>query len=52
LWSLISAPITLILVAVSGFYAAGPYMGLVERIMVEYYQIYYFIIALGTFMRN
>jgi len=51
-FSLISAPITLILVVVSGIYAGGPYMGLVERLMVEYYQLYYFIIALVVFLRN
>jgi len=51
-FSLISAPITLILVVVSGIYAGGPYMGLVERLMVEYYQLYYFILALAVFLRN
>jgi hypothetical protein len=51
-FSFISVPITIILMIVSGIYAGGPYMGLVERFMVEYYQLYYFIIALFVYLRN
>jgi len=50
--SLVSAIIALILVVFSGFFAGKDYMGLVERIMVSEYQIYYFVTALLIFLRN
>ena len=50
--SLVSAIIALILVVISGFFAGKDYMGLVERIMVSEYQIYYFVTALLIFLRN
>jgi len=49
-FSLVSIPIVLILMVLSGIFGGGPYMGLVERFMVSYYQIYYFVIALMLFL--
>ncbi|MHA2357409.1 MAG: DUF998 domain-containing protein [Candidatus Heimdallarchaeaceae archaeon] len=51
-FSLISAPLTLIFVILSGIFGGGEYMGLVERFMVSYYQIYYFAISLMVFLQN
>lgn len=51
-FSLVSVPIMLILMALSGIFGGGPYMGLVERFMVSYFQIYYFIIALILYLNN
>jgi hypothetical protein len=51
-YSLVSAPVTLILVMVTGFFTGSKYMGLVERFMVSKYQIYYFITALMVFLKN
>ena len=51
-FSLVSVPVLLVLMALSGIYGGGPYMGLVERFMVSYFQIYYFVIALMLFLNN
>ena len=51
-FSLVSVPVILVLMVLSGIYGGGPYMGLVERFMVSYYQIYYFVIALMLFLNN
>ena len=51
-YSLVSAPITLVLVIVTGISAGSKHMGLVERFMVSKYQLYYFITALMVFLRN
>lgn len=51
-FNIISAPITVVLLVVSIVFAGGPYMGLVERFMVTYYQIYYFVISLQVFLKN
>jgi len=51
-FSLVAAPVTLILVAIMGFFAGSDYMGLVERFMVSFYQIYYFVIGLMVFLNN
>ena len=51
-FSLVSAPVTLILVIVMGTFTGSRYMGLVERFMVSAYQIYYFVSALFVFVRN
>ena len=51
-FSIISLPIIFILMILSGIFGGGPYMGLVERFMVSYFQIYYFVISLMTFLRN
>lgn len=52
IFSLVSAILALILVTISGIFAGGNYMGLVERFMVSEYQIYYFVISLMVFLRN
>ena len=51
-YSLVSAPVTLILVIVTSYFTGSKYMGLVERFMVSKYQLYYFITALMVFLRN
>jgi hypothetical protein len=51
-FSIISLPIILILMILSGIFGGGPYMGLVERIMVSYFQVYYFVIALMIYLNN
>ncbi|MBY9001182.1 MAG: DUF998 domain-containing protein [Candidatus Heimdallarchaeota archaeon] len=51
-FSFASAIVALILVAISGIFAGGEHMGLVERFMVSYYQIYYFVISLMMFINN
>ena len=52
IYSLVSAPVTLILVIVMGFFTGSEYMGLVERFMVSKYQLYYFITGLMMFLMN
>jgi hypothetical protein len=51
-YSLVSAPVTLILVIVTSYFTGSKYMGLVERFMVSKYQLYYFVTALVVFLRN
>ena len=51
-FSIVSLPIIFILMILSGVFGGGPYMGLVERFMVSYFQIYYFMISLMIFLRN
>ena len=51
-FSIVSIPIMLVLMVLSGIFGGGPYMGLVERFMVSYYQIYYFVISLMLFLNN
>ncbi|MCE7738485.1 MAG: DUF998 domain-containing protein [Candidatus Heimdallarchaeota archaeon] len=51
-FSLVSVPVLLILMVISGIFGGGPYMGLTERFMVSYFQIYYFVIALMVFINN
>lgn len=51
-FSLASAPIIFILMIISGIFGGGSYMGLVERFMVSYFQIYYFVISLMLFIMN
>ena len=51
-FSLISAIVSLILVIISGIFAKSNYMGLIERIMVSPYQIYYFFLSLMVFLIN
>ncbi len=50
--SLVAAILALILVIIMSFFGGKNYMGLVERIMVSEYQIYYFITALLMYLRN
>ena len=52
IFSLVTAPVTLILVIVMSFFTGSRYMGLVERFMVSAYQIYYFVSGLVIFLRN
>ena len=52
IYSLVSAPVTIILVIVMGYFTGGEYMGLVERFMVSKYQIFYLITGLMVFLRN
>jgi hypothetical protein len=51
-FSLVSAIVSLILVIISGIFAKSNYMGLIERIMVSPYQIYYFVLSLMVFLIN
>ena len=51
-FSLVSAPATLVLVVITSFFAGSRYMGLVERFMVSAYQIYYLVSGLMVYLRN
>ena len=51
-FSLISAVISLVLVVLSLVFIKSMYRGLVERIMVTPYQLYYFVISLMVFLTN
>ena len=46
IFSLVSAILALVLVGVMSFFGGKPYMGLMERIMVTEYQIYYIVSAI------
>ena len=52
IFSLISAILSLIGVIISGIFASGKYRGIIERIMVTPYQLFYFILALMVFLNN
>jgi len=52
LFSLISAIISLIGVIISSIFATGKYRGIIERIMVTPYQLFYFILGLMVFLNN
>jgi len=52
IFSLISAILSLVGVIISGIFAAGKYRGIIERIMVTPYQLFYFILALMVFLNN
>jgi len=51
-YSLISAIVSLTLIIISGIFAAGKYRGILERIGVAPYEIYYFILSLMVFLNN
>ncbi|MFW9802069.1 MAG: DUF998 domain-containing protein [Candidatus Thorarchaeota archaeon] len=51
-FSLISAVVTLIFVIISSVTATSIYFGVIERLMVSSYQIYYFVLALMVFLTN
>ncbi len=51
-FSLISAIASLIGVIISGIFAAGKYRGIIERIMVTPYQLFYFVLSLMVFLNN
>jgi len=50
--SLVSAIISLIGVIISSIFAAGKYRGIIERIMVTPFQLFYFILGLMVFINN
>jgi hypothetical protein len=52
MFSLISAIVSLVLVIVSLVFIKSRYRGLVERLMVTPYQLYYFMISLMVFLTN
>jgi len=52
MYSLISSIVSLILIIITGIFAAGKYRGILERIGVSPYQIYYFVLSLMVFMNN
>jgi len=51
-FSLISGIVSLVLVVFSLVFIKSKYRGLVERIMVTPYQLYYFVISLMVFLTN
>lgn len=51
-YSLISAIVSLILVIISGIFIKSRYRGLLERLGVYPYQIYYFVLSLMIFLNN
>ena len=52
MYSLISAFVSLILVIISGIFIKSRYRGLLERLGVYPYQMYYFILSLMIFLAN
>ena len=51
-YSLISAIVSLILVTISGIFIKSRYRGLLERLGVTPYQLYYFALGLMVFLNN
>jgi hypothetical membrane protein len=51
-YSLISALSSLILIIIAGIFIKSKYRGLLERIGVTPYQLYYFVLALMVFLNN
>jgi len=51
-YSLISAIVSLILVIVAGMFIRSKYRGLLERLGVYPYQLYYFVLSLMVFLNN
>jgi drug/metabolite transporter (DMT)-like permease len=51
-YSLISAIFSLILVIISGIFITSKYRGLLERLGVTPYQLYYFFLGLMVFLNN
>ena len=52
IFSLVSAVLSLIGVIISSIFASGKYRGIIERIMVSPYQVYYFVLAYMVFLVN
>jgi hypothetical protein len=52
IFSLISAIISLLGVIISIIFASGKYRGLIERIMVTPFQLFYFVLSLMVFLNN
>ncbi|MFX1233115.1 MAG: DUF998 domain-containing protein [Promethearchaeota archaeon] len=51
-YSLVSAVVSLVLTVASGIFATGKYRGILERIGVTPYQLYYFVLGLMLFLSN
>ena len=51
-YSLISATVSLILVIISGIFIKSKYRGLLERLGVYPFQLYYFVLSLMVFLTN
>jgi hypothetical protein len=51
-YSLISAVVSLILVIISGIFIKSKYRGILERIGVTPYQLYYFLLSLMVYLNN
>lgn len=51
-YSLVSAVVAVILVVISLVLVKSNYRGLIERIMVSNYMVYYFVLALMVFLTN
>jgi len=51
-YSLVSAILALILLIISGIFVKGKYRGLLERLGVTPFQLYYFILPLMVFLNN
>ncbi len=51
-FSLISAITSAILIIISGIFATGKYRGILERLGVTPYQLYYFVLGLMVFLVN
>ena len=51
-YSLISAIVSLVLVIISGIFIKSKYRGLLERLGVTPYQLYYFVLSLMVFLNN
>jgi hypothetical protein len=51
-YSLISAIVSLILVIISGIFIKSEYRGLLERLGVYPYQLYYVVLSLMVFLNN
>jgi len=51
-YSLISAIVSLILVVISGIFIKSKYRGLLERLGVYPFQLYYFVLSLMIFLNN
>lgn len=52
IFSMVSAILSLVGVIISGIFAAGKYRGIIERIMVTPFQLFYFVLALMVFLNN
>ena len=51
-YSLISAILSLILLIIAGIFITSKYRGLLERLGVTPYQLYYFVLSLMVFLNN
>ena len=51
-YSIISATVSFILVIISGIFIKSKYRGLLERLGVTPYQLYYFVFSLMVFLNN